>query len=172
MSDSEASEAEEDYDDQIEYFIAEGDQRAQKSHPSQHTKESKKEKQKKYQSSPKDTTKKKRSGSGDTKKAKNDLRKEEDSDDELFAFFEKGEGQISSTTSTLGKMSDTNRNRKMSLRSSLSTTEVTPKKQETHKPDKGVSPTHELSLRGRITKKNEKIMKRVKEVEEDKLIHR
>ena len=164
LTDSDASEAEEDYDDRIEYFIAEGDQRAEKLHPSQPTKESKKEKQKKHQSPPKDKSKKKRLDSGDSRKAKKDLGKEEDSDDELFAFFEKEEGQISSATSTLGKKSDTNRNRKLSLRSSLATSEVTPKKKET--------PTHELSLRSRIDKKNEKIMKRVKEVEEDKLIHR
>ena len=91
---------------------------------------------------------------------------------ELFAFFEKEEGQVSSTTSTLGRKSDTSRNRKLSLRSSLATSEVTSKKKETHNPDKGVSPTHEVSLRSRITKKNEKIMKRAKEVEEDKLVHR
>ena len=172
--DSNASDTEEDYDDRIEYFMSEEDEEDHEASSMQHIKESKKLKQSK--SSPKIAVSKKRSVSSDSNKPKKEDKKEDDGDDEdLFAFFEKPEGQTISTANSIsGKRSELTKKSNTPTAASLPTVvcEGTSKKRKDAAKHKGVSPNDELSLMSKMKKKNEKTMQRMKEIEEDKLFHR
>ena len=166
---SEASETEEDYDDRIEYFMSGGDDSEPERSTTLSAKGSKKSKGTKYTPNPQS---KKRQLSGESNRPKKQDKNEEDSDDELFAFFEKDDGQL------LGKASSsTDKKIESKVKDHTSTTsfstapEGISKKQDTIKGKAGLS-SNESSLMIKMKKKNEKTMKRQKEIEEDKLFHR
>jgi hypothetical protein len=171
LCNSEPSETEDDYDDRIEYFMSGGDDSEPERATAQPAKESKKSKGTKSSSNPKSN---KRQLSSDSNKPKKQDKNEEDSDDELFAFFEKDDGQL------LGKASSS-ADKRIELKNKEHTTSTASfsstapdgisKKQDTIKVKACLS-SNETSLMSKMKKKNEKTIKRLKEIEEDKLFHR
>ena len=170
LYDSEASETEEDYDDTIEYFMSGGDDSETERSNMQSAKE--RNKSKRAKSSP--NHQKIAQYNSDSNKAKKQEKRVEDSDDELFAFFEKDEVQLTGKTSssTEKKIEPKVKERTSSTtRLSLEEDGIS-KKKHTNKINKPGLSKDESSLMNKMKKKNEKTMKRQREIEEDKLFHR
>ena len=168
---SEASETEEDYDDRIEYFMSGGDDSEPEGSTKQTAKESKKSKGTKSSPNPQS---RKRQLSSESNKPKKQYKNEEDSDDELFAFFEKDDGQLSGKpSSSTEKRLESKMKEHTASNASFSSTapDGISKKQDSIK-TKACLSSNENSLMGKMKKKNEKTMKRQKEIEEDILFHR
>ena len=169
--DSEPSETDdEDYDDRIEYFMSEGDQEEQESSAILNEKADKKLKRTK--SSPKINKRHTSGGSNHSKKEETNV---DDSDDELFAFFEKDDAQLTGkVNSNTNKRTESKAKVHTSSSSHLSSIPLdnNSKRKKDSSKAKGGSSNEELNLLGKMKKKNEKTIRRMKEIEEDKLVHR
>ena len=154
------------YDDKIEYFMSEEDEK-EVSHKQPEGKKLK------HSKGPK-TSGNKKNATDNSNSLKKKYEKEDDSDDELFAFFEKDDGDVGAkTVPIIDKKNESKGKSNIHLASKVSAAAESDiqRKKDTSKLKPGSS-KDSSNLMSKMKKKSDKTLKRMKEIEEDRLVHR
>ena len=148
------------YDDRIEYFMSDDDKVSNKAHERKKSKAVKASK-----SSVNSRT--------DTNNSRKNYVKEDDSDDELFAFFEKDDGDSSTKTTVVSdRKIDSKAKSKSQVTNKVLVSSASDIKTKKDSSKLKVGSSNDSNLLSKMKKKNDKTLKRMKEIEEDRLIHR